>query len=174
MVADVPGSCALVEFSAQQMIFQLFFKSVQGRKFPDIYWDFIPGLKSRIWKSFFDILKIIPRNLKISAESCVITGVFGSLLKFIPEICWTEFVYYLIGHNSTIKHEKVIMMKKGVCPFIFNSTIFNHGNGPVLKMLEVFPFWAWDTAPDDICISHVAFHNSTIYIAQLGLSENIL
>ncbi len=48
MVADVPGSCALVEFSAQQMIFQLFFKSVQGRKFPDIYWDFIPGLKSRI------------------------------------------------------------------------------------------------------------------------------
>ncbi len=27
-----------------------------------------------------------------------------------------------------------------VCPFIFNSAIFHHGNGPVLKTLEIFPF----------------------------------
>ena len=48
-------------------------------------------------KSFFDILQIISRDLKISAESRAVAGVLGSLLEFVPEIFWEESVHDLVS-----------------------------------------------------------------------------
>ena len=58
------------------------------------------------------MLQIISRNLKISAESRVVAGVLGSLLEFVPEIFWAESVRELIGHNGTIKHDKLLSAKE--------------------------------------------------------------
>ena len=63
-------------------------------------------------KSHFGILLIIPRSLKISAESRVIAGILGSSLEFVPEIFWAESVHDLIGHNDKIKHDKLLSMKE--------------------------------------------------------------
>ena len=79
-------------------MFLVVFGVAQGWKLPDMYLDFIPDLKSLIGKSFFGILQILPRNLKISAESRVVAGVLGSSLEFVPEIFWAESVHDLIGH----------------------------------------------------------------------------
>ena len=58
------------------------------------------------------MLQIVPRNLKISAESCVVAGVLGSSLEFVLEIFWAESVHDLIGHNSTIKHDKLLSTRE--------------------------------------------------------------
>ena len=61
--------------------------------------------------SFFGILQIIPRKLKISGESHVVTGVLGSLLDFAPDILWAESVDDIIGHNGTMKRDELSSMK---------------------------------------------------------------
>ena len=52
------------------------------------------------------------RNLKISAESRIVAGVLRSSLEFVPEIFWAKSVDDLIGHNGTIKHDKLLSAKK--------------------------------------------------------------
>ena len=93
----------------------MFFELAQGRKLPDAYWDFIPDLKTLLGKSFFGILQIIPRNLKISAESRVVAGILGYSVEFAPEIFWAESGHDLIGHNGTIKHDKLLSAKRKLC-----------------------------------------------------------
>ena len=60
------------------------------------------------------MLQIILRKLKISAELCVISRVLGSSLEFVPEIFCTESVHDLIGHNGTIKHERLLSSKETI------------------------------------------------------------
>ena len=44
------------------------------------------ALRAELENPFFGILQIIPRNMKISAESRVVAGVPGSSLEFVPDI----------------------------------------------------------------------------------------
>ena len=38
--------------------------------------------------------------------------ILGSSLEFVPEIFWAESVHDLIGHNGTIKHDKLLSAKE--------------------------------------------------------------
>ena len=98
-------------------------------------------------KILFGILQIIPWNLKISAEARVVAGVLRSSLKFFLEIFWEESVHDLMGHNGTIKHDKLLSAKKIMRPFVFNPGRFDYGDGPVLKTLKGFLFFVFERRP---------------------------
>ena len=69
-----------------------------------------------------------------------LAGVLRSSLEFVPEIFWAESFHDLIGHNGTIKHDKLLSAKEIMRPFVLNPGRFDYGDGPVLKTLKGFLF----------------------------------
>ena len=86
-------------------------------------------------ETFFRTFKLKLWNLEISIVSCVISRDFIPLSIFVLEALGALFIDYFVYHDRSIKMDDLIYVQPIIGPGVFQSSIFNDGEGPVLQLL---------------------------------------